>query len=310
MGLAAIGASVLLATSVAAAIDTPEQPVPVAAPSPAPGPQTAPVATSPDTATLPAPPGETAASATPSPPAEDHETIVVAARRRVGIDPLEDVNEASFGLTTAVDRSLFAPVALGYARIVPEPARDGLRNFVSNLNEPVSFINFLLQLKIGKAVETAARFTINSSLGAFGVIDVARAPGICLPRRSVGLAETLGVYGVGTGPYFYIPLVGPTSVRTAAGGAVDRLILPTLIGGALFSPYYVIPSAILTSLNRRARNDDRIRAIRQSADPYVASRDSYLDRRKARVEALRATAKDEATAYCETWRTERAARKR
>jgi phospholipid-binding lipoprotein MlaA len=245
-----------------------------------------------------------------APQNDEQGTIVVSARQRAAIDPFENINEASFALTTSVDRSVFGPVALGYARVVPEPARDGLRNVLSNLGEPVTAINYLLQLKIGKAVETAARFTINSSLGAFGLVDVARAPGICLPRRPVGLAETLGFYGIGSGPYFYVPLIGPISLRTAVGGFVDRLMLPTLIGGPLFNPSYVVPTSLLNSLNRRAGNDARIRAVRESKDPYAASRNAYLARRQARVDALRRTGHDDTTAYCTAWRAERAARRR
>lgn len=276
--------------------------------APAPPAAVAPAPVAPPDASRP-PPGQADDDDGP-PPADEQGTIVVSARQRAAIDPLENINEASFALTTSVDRSVFGPVALGYARVVPEPARDGLRNVLNNLGEPVTAINYVLQLKIGKALGTAARFTINSSLGAFGLVDVARAPGICLPRRPVGLAETLGFYGIGSGPYFYVPLIGPTSLRTAVGGFVDRLMLPTLIGGPLFNPYYVVPTSLLNSLNRRATNDARIRAVRETADPYAASRNAYLARRQARVDALRRAGHDDATAYCTAWQAERTARKR
>jgi phospholipid-binding lipoprotein MlaA len=304
MGLMMLAAVALQVGAVPPQVDSMGSPVAPPPAAVAPQPPVAPPETSSP------PPGQADDDDDGPPQADEHGTIVVSARQRAAIDPLEDVNEASFSLTTSVDRSVFGPVALAYAQTVPAPARDGLRNVLSNLNEPVSAINYLLQLKIGKALGTAARFTINSSLGAFGLFDVARAPGICLPRRPVGLAETLGFYGIGSGPYFYVPLVGPTSLRTAVGGFVDRLMLPTLIGGRLFSPYYVVPTAVLNGLNRRATNDARIRAVRESADPYTASRNAYLARRQARVDALRRAGHDDTTAYCAAWRAERAASKR
>ena len=101
-------------------------------------------------------------------------------------DPAEAVNEVAFGAAQSVDNAFAGPVARVYERGIPEPIRDGLQNFLNNLNEPIVFLNFLLQLKIGKAIETVGRFAVNSTIGAAGLFDVAIKQPFALPRRSNG----------------------------------------------------------------------------------------------------------------------------
>src|SRR3546814_6026547 len=91
------------------------------------------------------------------------------------------------------------------------PVRDGLGNALRNISEPVNFLNFLLQFKIGKAAETLGRFVVNTTFGVGGLVDVAKTKPFNLPYRRNGFANTLGFYGVEPGPYFYLPLVGPRS---------------------------------------------------------------------------------------------------
>ena len=95
-----------------------------------------------------------------------------------------------------MDDAVIAPVARAYKRGLSDDVRDGIRNAINNIDEPIVFVNFLLQLKIGKAFETAGRFAINSTVGVAGIMDVAKKKPFNLPRRSNGLADTLGYYGV------------------------------------------------------------------------------------------------------------------
>src|SRR3546814_2446438 len=92
----------------------------------------------------------------------------------------------------------------------------GLGNALRNISEPVNFLNFLLQFKIGKAAETLGRFVVNTTFGVGGLVDVAKTKPFNLPYRRNGFANTLGFYGVEPGPYFYLPLVGPTTLRDMA----------------------------------------------------------------------------------------------
>src|SRR3546814_5226053 len=120
----------------------------------------------------------------------------------------------AFQVSQSVDKSFVGPIAKGYEGVVPKPIRDGLGNALRNLREPINFLNFLFQFKIGKAVETVGRFAINSTIGVAGIFDVAKKPPVNLPYRPNGFANTLGFYGVEPGPYFFLPLVGPTTLRS------------------------------------------------------------------------------------------------
>jgi phospholipid-binding lipoprotein MlaA len=213
--------------------------------------------------------------------------IVVTASRHRADDPLHQVNRASFALTETVDDAVMAPVAHAYQRTTPKPIRTGLRNVFANLREPVAFANFLLQLKIGKAAETAGRFAINSTLGLAGVIDVARRCPFNLPRRPNGFSDTLGFYGVKPGPFLFVPLIGPTTLRDLVGGTVDGVASPLIIGRPFRNRAYIITSNIFRTLDRRAEMDEELRTMREQPDPYVARRDRYLDRREARARRLK-----------------------
>ena len=212
--------------------------------------------------------------------------IVVTGRPPSEDDPAEEVNVASFEAVQAVDAALIEPITNAYTDIVPEPVRKGLHNVLKNLDEPVVFLNFLLQLKPGKALETLVRFTINSTLGLGGLIDVAKDKPFNLPRRSNGFADTLGYYGVGPGPYLYLPLIGPTTVRDLLARPLDLAILPTAIGKPFNQTGFVIGKGVLSGLDERDQMDETLTRIRSSTDPYLSMRKYYLERRKAEIEVL------------------------
>ena len=167
--------------------------------------------------------------------------VTVHARRHAKGDPLEGVNRRFYRSQEKFDRAFFRPAALGYKHAVPAPVRSGLRNFFSNLGEPIVFLNYLLQLKPGKAAETLTRFAINSTIGLGGVIDLAKQPSIRLPHRPNGLGNTLGYYGVKPGPYLFLPFVGPTTLRDLLGGQADGLVLPLAVGSPFDRIEYQIP---------------------------------------------------------------------
>ena len=231
-----------------------------------------------------APPPSTQAPATPPPNEAD---IVVEASGVRANDPLKGVNEASFDVTQAVDKAFFGPVALAYKNDVPEPVRDGLRNFFRNLREPVIALAFLLQLKPGKAAETLGRFAVNSTIGVVGILDIAKHRPFRLRHRANGIADTLGYYGVKPGPYFFLPLFGPTTARDFVGQLLDRLIVPTIVGGPFRKPAFALPAAALGALDRRAENATRLEQQRETShNLYISIRDEYLKRRRTQINAL------------------------
>lgn len=203
-------------------------------------------------------------------------------------DPLEQVNAQTFEVVQKLDKAMVAPVARAYEKSVPSPVRSGIRNFLNNLFEPVVFINYLLQLKPGKAAETAGRFVLNSTIGVAGIVDVAKTPSFNLPYRPNGLANTLGYYGVKPGPFLYLPLVGATTLRDVLGDAIDRMVVPFAVGKPFNRLAYAIPTTVVSLLDSRVEFDAQLRSVREgSDDPYAASRDFYLKTRQAEIDALR-----------------------
>ena len=230
-------------------------------------------------------PADAPAAEMPSSP----DDIVVTARGAPPPgDPLQEVNITSYRAVQSVDKALVAPVATGYQGIVPEPVRDGIGNALRNLTEPVNFLNFLLQFKIGKAAETLGRFVVNTTFGVGGLFDVAKTKPFDLPYRRNGFANTLGFYGVEPGPYFYLPLVGPTTLRDMVGNSIDLLVIPTAVGAPFNRTAYAVPTTVIKQLNDRIDNDAEIERLQEeSLDPYVETRSLYLEMRQREIDALR-----------------------
>ncbi len=203
-------------------------------------------------------------------------------------DAIDSLSMDTFELAQEIDEAFVGPLAKAYGETLPKPIRRGMRNFLRNLGEPVNFLNYMLQLKPGKAIETAARFAINSTLGFGGLVDMAAKPGLKLPYTYNGFANTLGYYGVKPGKYMYLPLVGSTTARDLFGDAVDRFLVPLGYGRPINTPVFGLAAGVTTSLNQRIENDSRIQEIReQSANPYADARNDYLKLREAEIEALK-----------------------
>lgn len=260
-------------------------------PTPAPSDAAAPpLPTTPVEVTKPAQPvaPEAADAAASSPEDGDQSEIVVSGSYEATPgDPLEQFNAESFEILQSIDGAVVEPVAKAYNSVIPKPVRQGLRNFFSNLDEPVVFVAYMLQLKPHSAVRTVARFAINSTLGLGGVFDVAKRKPFDLPYKPNGIADTLGFYGVGPGPYFYLPIVGPTTLRDMLGDTVELIARPLAIGGPFTDPTFTTTSTVLDQMGERAAFDETINQIRKEDDPYATYRDLYLAQRKAEIDALR-----------------------
>lgn len=218
--------------------------------------------------------------------AEDAEIIVRARPRPPREDPLQEVNLKTYAAVQTADKLVVAPAAKAYSKILPSFFRAGLRHFFNNLNEPIVFVNYLLQHKIGKAFETVGRFGVNSTLGVAGLVDVAKKAPFKLPKRRNSFANTLGFYGVKPGPFLFLPLVGPTTVRDLVGLSVDKLLLPSTVGKPFNRVWYTLPATIIGTLDDRVEFADKLQKFRDSPDPYSASRASYLQSRQAEIDAL------------------------
>lgn len=193
-------------------------------------------------------------------------------------DPLEPFNRGVYRFNDAVDTAVLVPVATAYNRVLPSPVRTGVHNFFSNLTEVWSFVNSVLQLRAQDSAETFMRFNVNTLFGLGGILDVATDLGI--DRHQEDFGQTLGYWGVGSGPFVMLPLLGPSTLR-------DTAALPVDVQGGLsdFSDIRVRNSLyVLRAVDARARYLRATSLIGDAAlDKYSFTRDAYLQRREAEV---------------------------
>ena len=193
-------------------------------------------------------------------------------------DPLEPANRKIFAFNEAVDRALLKPVAKGYVAVVPQLARRGVTNFFNNIGVLITTLNDALQLKGSKVPLDIARFTTNLVFGLGGLIDVASE--LKIENRNEDFGQTLGYWGVGSGPYMVLPFFGPSSARDAPGLAVDW------VAGSLLYWDYADNSVRwglfgLDVVDTRANLLEAEKFLETAAlDRYSFLRDSYMQRRE------------------------------
>jgi len=203
-------------------------------------------------------------------------------------DPLEGFNRVSFAVSQTIDRIVIRPAAMVYRHVIPKPARDGAHNVLSNMGEPLIFLNDVLQLRPDRAIRTLGRFLINSTLGLGGLFDIAKRKPFDILHHPNGFGDTLGYYGVKPGPYIYLPVIGPTTLRDAIGGG-ESLLPPAIIHGPLDRNDFNIASVVVDGLDRRERSDDDLKAMLSGAiDPYATFRADYLQDRAGEIAELKA----------------------
>jgi len=196
-------------------------------------------------------------------------------------DPLEPVNRALFVFNDKAYFWVMKPVARGYRAVVPKGVRVSVRNFFSNLLMPVRFVNNLLQGKIRNCGAELARFTINTTIGIGGLFDPAKNDFHIEPRIE-DLGQTFGRYGLGHGFYIVLPLLGPSSLRDAAGLAGDAFLDPVNYAGE--SEEVVLGIQVFKAENDLSLRIGEYEDLKSSAvDPYVAVRDAYSQYRAKQV---------------------------
>jgi len=134
-------------------------------------------------------------------------------------DPWENFNRSMYDFNSALDKAILKPVAITYKDITPTPVQKGVSNFFSNLGEVSNIFNNLLQGKADATVSSSWRFLINSTAGWFGIFDVASELGLTKQKEDFG--ETLGYWGISSGPYLVLPLFGPSTLRDSTDVVVD-----------------------------------------------------------------------------------------
>lgn len=194
-------------------------------------------------------------------------------------DPLERLNRGTYRFNDAVDHAVLKPVAKRYQRHVPQIIRTGIGNVLTHLAFPTTIVNDLLQLKLKDTAVDLGRFVLNSTLGLGGLLDPASHVG--LARNDEDFGQTLGRWGVPSGPYLVLPLLGPSTLRDAPAMAVDgqtdlraQLDLKTEERVAI---------AVLSVVDGRASLLSLDPSIQAAFDPYAFVRNAWLQRREYKV---------------------------
>lgn len=188
-------------------------------------------------------------------------------------DPWINANQNVFEFNDFFDRILVRPVAATYTTFAPRIARQGVGNFFSNINDINVFVNDLLQLKFDDALSDSGRFLINSTVGIGGLLDVASDLG--LQKNEEDFGQTLGAWGVGSGPYVVLPVFGSSNVRDAFGLLLDTLFNPIQYQDEQSLRWSLI---LLQEIDTRAS----LLALDElvSGDRYLFFREAYIQRRE------------------------------
>lgn len=196
------------------------------------------------------------------------------------VDPLEPFNRDADNFNMAVDRAFIEPVSNAYARVTPDPFQASITNFFDNLGYLDVIINTFLQGKIRQGGKDVGRFLVNTTLGIGGLFDIASR--MNLPRHEEDLGQTLCKWGIPQGAYIVLPLLGPSTVRDLP--SIPASIFTSLLTlGQLFisdiSAAIIVPLGALDVVNTRSNLSSAIRIRNQALDPYIFTREAYLQRR-------------------------------
>lgn len=193
-------------------------------------------------------------------------------------DPWESFNRASFKFNDSLDRAILRPVAKGYVKVTPRIVRTGISNALGNLDTVTTIINDALQGKMGQAGRDSARFLMNSTLGLGGLFDPASAAG--LENNDEDFGQTLGKWGVKSGPYLMLPILGPTTLRDAFARIPDQYTHPVNYLEDDSTRYTIRAFDVLDLRAGLLSLDEQ---LARSYDRYAFVRNAYLQRREFKV---------------------------
>lgn len=204
-------------------------------------------------------------------------------------DRFERTNRAIYGFNSALDRAVARPVAKAYVQATPAPVRTGVSNFFGNLGYTKVMLNDLLQGKVKQFFADTARLVVNTTIGIGGLFDPAAQLG--LKENDEDFGQTLGVWGVPSGPFVMLPLLGPSSVRDGLGLVADRFSEPdTYLVNDWDARIGLTVGSLLDSRASLIGTDEM---LTQSYDPYAFIRNAYLQRREYQIRDGVAPAEDD-----------------
>lgn len=205
-------------------------------------------------------------------------------------DPWQRVNRGVYKFNDAVDTAVLAPVARTYVRVVPQLVRTGVTNFFNNLTSPDTIVNALLQGQLRPFARDTGRFVVNSTIGIGGLFDPATSMGLTLDGRDFG--QTFGKWGIPSGPYVVLPLLGPSDVRDTVGRVPDEFADPRHY---IRNPYWDYGLLLIYDVKARADLLPLTDMAKKTFDPYAFERNAYLQHRDYMVkgESAQGSAEDE-----------------
>ena len=197
-------------------------------------------------------------------------------------DPIEPFNRVIFSFNNAIDKSIAEPASKQYIKL-PSFLQTGISNFLSNLRMPLVFVNQLLQGQGKNASESTGRFLVNSTIGVFGLVEVADKMG--LEEKDEDFGQTLATWGVGDGFYVVLPFFGPSNVRDSVGMVLTLTTDPVNTYAASIGMAWVGPSRTAgNAVVQRSKIIDEVNALRNNSIGYYAAvRSSYYQKRKAEI---------------------------
>ena len=191
-------------------------------------------------------------------------------------DPWEGMNRKVYAFNDALHQAVVKPVARTYVEVIPSVVRTGVRHFIGNLVDVWSFVNAGLQFKGQKAAEGFMRVVINSTIGLYGVLDVATEAGLQKHKEDFG--QTLGHWGLKPGPFLVLPFFGPSTLRDTVALPVDTQLSPAQFFGDNGARLLVTGLNITETRATLLRATDAL--TEASLDPYSFMRDAWLQKRQ------------------------------
>ena len=197
-------------------------------------------------------------------------------------DPYENINRRFYAAAMHAQRFYVRPIAHVYRALAPGPIGQAIHNFITNLGEPVVVANDVLQLRLRRAGDDLARLVTNTTFGVGGLVDLAATQG--LPHRENDFGVTLGRWGVGPGPYLFLPFIGPSTLRDAIGQGADIALTPLTFVRFPGRLTLEVSSDVVGVLDTSLRGQPELEAATaDAADPYATIRSDYLQSREALI---------------------------
>ena len=191
-------------------------------------------------------------------------------------DPLEGLNRSVYKFNDVVDKVALKPVAQGYQAITPSPVQTGINNFFKNIRDVVTLVNELFQFKFKQAANTTSRVALNTTVGVLGIFDVHSKSGGVRTKEDFG--QTLGFYGLDSGAYLVLPILGPSSARDGIGFVTDAFFFDPI--GYINDDTTKWTTIAVAVVDKRADLMEEIDIRDKAFDPYAYMRDSYLQNRE------------------------------